>query len=85
MARKLVMVALNEQRKRIGQTHHNARVSDIVVNRIRELHEDYLMSYGRIAKLLCLSRHYVAKVCRYERRAQIPHDWKRGFIDDRQD
>lgn len=85
MNRKIAMVAVNEHRRRIGQTHHNARVSDIVVNRIRELHEDYLLSYGKIAKLLCLSRHYVAKVCRYERRAQTAHDWKRGLIHDRED
>jgi AraC-like DNA-binding protein len=82
--RRSVLVALNESRRRIGETHHNARIADIVVNRIRELHEEYLLSYGAIAAMLSLSRHYVAKVCRYERRAQVPKEWKRVMYDEQE-
>jgi hypothetical protein len=74
---KTMIVAVNEFGYRIGSSHHNCTVSDEVIDKIRDLHEDESMSYGKIAKLLNLSKNFVAKVCRYERRAQTPDRWKR--------
>jgi transposase len=74
---KTMIVAVNEFGYRIGSPHHNCTVSDEVIDKIRDLHEDDGMSYGKIAKLLDLSKNFVAKVCRYERRAQTPDRWKR--------
>jgi hypothetical protein len=59
-------------------------VSDEVIDKIRDLHEDEEMSYGKIAKLLNLSKNFVAKICRYERRAQTPERWKRVKAYDNQ-
>lgn len=72
-----MLVPVNELGKRIGQHHHNARYSDDFIDRIRALHEDDGIGYRRIAKLLGISRHVVAKICRYERRAQTPERWKK--------
>lgn len=74
---KTMIVAVNELGYRIGSSHHNCTVSDEVIDKIRDLHEDDEMSYSKIAKLLNLSKNFVAKVCRYERRAQTPDRWKR--------
>jgi DNA invertase Pin-like site-specific DNA recombinase len=71
------IVAVNEQGYRIGSSHHNARLSDETIDQIRDMHEDQSYGYRKIAKLLGLSRHVVAKICRYERRAQTPDRWKR--------
>lgn len=75
--RDSTIVAVNEQGYRIGSSHHNARLSDETVDQIRDMHEDMSFGYRKIAKLLGLSRHVVAKICRYERRAQTPDRWKR--------
>jgi DNA invertase Pin-like site-specific DNA recombinase len=74
---KTMIVAVNELGYRIGTSHHNCTVSDEIIDKIRDLHEDDGMSYRKIAKLLGLSKNFVAKVCRYERRAQTPDRWKR--------
>lgn len=70
-------VATNENGNRIGETHHNARLSDATVDRIREMHEDEGLGYKKIAKELGLSRHTVRDICRYTRRAQTAENWKK--------
>lgn len=72
-----MLVPVNELGKRIGQHHHNARISDEMVDKIRELHEDEGLGYRRIAKLLGIKRQTVQKICNYERRAQTPTRWKK--------
>ena len=74
---KTMIVAVNELGYRIGSSHHNCKISDEVIDKIRDLHEEEEKSYRQIAKLLGLSKDFVAKVCRYERRAQTPDRWKR--------
>lgn len=74
-------VAINEDGRRIGSSHHNSRISDETVDLIRELHEDQKMGYRKIAQKLNICRHFVAKICRYERRAQTPAGWKK--VDDK--
>ena len=75
--RRVHFVAVNEQGYRIGASHHNARIPDDVIDKIRDMHEDEGIGYRKIAKALGLSKNFVAKVCRYERRAQTPDRWKR--------
>lgn len=78
MARRIV-VAVNEFGKRIGETHHNARISDATVDLIRERHEDLGHSYRRIAMELNIAFTTVRKICAYQRRAQTPVRWKRIY------
>lgn len=75
--RKVVIIAVNEQGYRIGPSHHNARIPQEVVDKMRDLHEDELIGYRRLAKMFNLSRSVVQKICTYERRAQTPDRWKR--------
>lgn len=74
---RVVVVAYNELGHRVGETHHNARISDAIVDRIRELHEDEGYGYLAICKELNISLTAVRKICTYERRAQTPVRWKR--------
>jgi DNA invertase Pin-like site-specific DNA recombinase len=73
-----VRVAVNEDGRRIGATHHNARIPDAVVARIRDLHEAHGYGYRRLAKMFNLNRSTVQKICNYERRGQIPAGWKKA-------
>jgi DNA invertase Pin-like site-specific DNA recombinase len=70
------VVAVNENGYRIGSSHHNARIPDDVVDKIRDLHEDEAIGYRRLAKMFNLTRSCVQKICNYERRAQTPDKWK---------
>lgn len=70
-------VAVNDRGRRIGEDHPRATLSDDTVDLIRELHEDEGRSYCYIAMRLKISYHTIKKICRYERRAQIPDKWIR--------
>jgi hypothetical protein len=72
-----IVVAVNEDGRRIGETHHNARIPDVIVDQLRDLHEDFLWPYWRIARDYKLSIPTVKKICTYQRRAQTPERWKR--------
>ena len=72
-----VYVAVNENGRRIGGTHHNSTISDETVNRLRELHEEQGLGYRRLAKMFGLSRAAVQKICKYRLRQQLPSGWRR--------
>ncbi len=74
---KKMIVAVNEQGYRIGSSQHNCRLSDEIVDQIRDMHEDLGIGYRKIAKHLNLKRSTVQKICNYERRAQTPDRWKK--------
>jgi hypothetical protein len=71
------LVATNDRGMRIGQYHQRAKYPDEMVDRARELHEDQGLGYGRIAKLLKVSKSLIRDWCRYSRRAQSYVSWKK--------
>lgn len=71
------LIPVNENGRRIGEGHYRAKLSDEIVDRIRELHEDQGKSYGWIALKLKVSKVYVQMICTYRRRAQTPERFKR--------
>jgi hypothetical protein len=79
--RRVVIFAYNEQGRRIGELHHNARISDEMVDRIREMKEDLGYGYLRICKELNLALTTVRKICTYQRRADTPARYVRRKIE----
>ena len=76
--RKVYMyVPVNEWGATIGEHHWKARLTDKQIDEIRDLHEDHNISYGQLAKQFNTSKEAIAKICRYERRAQTPERWKK--------
>ena len=69
-------VAVNERGRRIGEPHHNALISDSLVDQMRARHEDDGLGYRKIAREFNVALTTVRKICRYERRAQTPERWK---------
>lgn len=70
-------VAVNDAGLRIGEGHHCAVLTDSEVDLMREMHENDGLSYKELAEKFEVSKWCVGKICRYERRAQTPADWKR--------
>jgi len=79
---KRLILSLNEYGYRIGMSHHNAKISDEMVDQIRSLHEEGGIGYRRIAKMFKLTKSSVQKICNYERRAQTPMGYKTIRTDD---
>ncbi len=71
------LAAYGENGRRVGESHHNATIPEATVKEIRDLHEELGWGYRRIAKHLGLRWTTVAKICRYQRRASLPAEWKR--------
>lgn len=77
-----MFVAVNEFGFRIGQYHPNAKLSDEKIDQIRDMREEKNMRYTDIASIVGLSKSAIAKICRYERRAQTPERWKKVEVKD---
>jgi len=67
-----VYIGVSAKGARVGECHQCSKISDATVDLIREMHEDRGRSYAVIARVLKISIHTVAKICRYERRANTP-------------
>ena len=76
-----VVIAVNERGYRVGETHQNAKISDLMVDQIRDRHEDEKCGYIQLSAEFGLALTTVRKICTYERRAQTPYAWKRVRID----
>lgn len=72
-----MLVAVNEYGFRIGEDHPNSKLTNEQIDAIRDLREFQNMRYTDIAKLFGLSKGAIAKICRYERRAQTIERWKK--------
>lgn len=70
-----VLVAVNSEGKRVGETHHRAKLSDEEVMTILELRE-YGLTYAAIAEKwddgVRISKSHVRNICKGIYRAQIP-------------
>tara|TARA_B100001057_G_scaffold448859_1_gene489551 strand:- start:1 stop:267 length:267 start_codon:yes stop_codon:yes gene_type:complete len=75
---KLKVIGVNQKGYRIGSDHHNhnPKITDVVVDALRDLHEDKGIGYSTLAKIFNLNKHTIAKICRYERRADYPDRFK---------
>jgi len=71
-----VTVAVNELGRRIGESHHNAVISDALVDEMRARHEDDGLGYRKISREFKVALTTVRKICTYERRAQTAERWK---------
>lgn len=69
-------VGLNDAGHRVGETHHRATCSDALVNKLRDMHENYGYGYRRLARQFNLPFKTVMKWLSYERRAQTPVEWR---------
>lgn len=70
------VIAVNDEGRRIGQSHHRAKLSDAEVDLMRELHEDYGFGYRRLAAKFECGVTTVRHIVTYAKRAQTPMRFK---------
>ncbi len=68
-------ITVNEAGLRIGEDHPGAKLTNAEVEAIRQLHESGL-SYAALAEKFDVSKWTIGRICRYERRNQIPYRTK---------
>lgn len=75
------LVGFNEKGSRVGETHHRARLTDHDVDLIRDLREEYGLTYQEIADKFEISKSTVRDIVKCRRRWQRPETWKRVPVD----
>ena len=80
MQKIIRLVAINDRGMRVGESHHNAHLTDKEVDQIRDLNEYAAWHYSAIARAYGVSKSCVAEICRYEKRNQTVFDWKKVRI-----
>lgn len=75
--RVVIFVAVNENGRRIGDSHHNSKISNKTVDEIRDAHEDLGLSYDKLAKLFNLNKSHIQKICEYSCRAQTVANFRK--------
>ena len=68
------IVGVNDSRKRVGDTHHNAKLSDDEVELLLSLHGEG-WGYRRLAAKFEISKRTVRGYCSGKRRAQVATDF----------
>lgn len=71
-ATKIDYVGVNAEGRRVGESHPNAKLSDLQVETIRQLREDYRVPYRLICDLAGIPKSTVEDVCLYTTRGQMP-------------
>lgn len=73
----IVLVAVNENGVRIGESHPRVRLTDGEVELIRLLHEDEHepVGYRRLAAIFEVSKRTIRDICAYRRRAETVAAW----------
>ena len=64
---------------RVGEDHpnHNPQITQLLVDTLRMLHEDYGIGYGCLSIMFGgMSRGYIAQICRYEKRTSYATRYK---------
>lgn len=74
---KPIWVAVNEQGRRIGASHPNAKLTNDQVDEIRDRHEEKGETALALAREFGVSRGCIRKILDYSHRAQTPAGWKK--------
>ena len=61
---------LNENGHPIGESHHNAKLSDQQVERMRDMHETLGLSVCHVARVMNIPRRTARDILGYKSRAQ---------------
>lgn len=73
-------IAVNEQGRRVGDSHHNAKLTDHEVELLRQLHREKAMGYKKLAAKFECSVALAAKICQGRRRGQVVAQWRRVYV-----
>lgn len=72
------MLAVNELGIRVGEDHQRAKLTNLEVDRLLELHEEHGIGYKRLANIFAIGIRTARDICAYTKRAQHATDFVRG-------
>jgi hypothetical protein len=72
----MATIAINELGRRIGEDHHNAKLTDNEVELMRELHAEKAMGYRKLAQKFEVAACTVRNIVKYKTRSQMPSEWR---------
>lgn len=75
------IIGVNEKGRPVGESHHNAKLTDADCDLIRELHDDGI-SYRKLAEKFEVPRSTVVAIVKCRRRAQYAVRWRPGVRDE---
>ena len=70
------LIAIGERGGRVGEDNGRAKLTDGEVELIRSLHADHGLTYPTLADKFDVSVSLIGKICRYQRRAEVPTAWR---------
>lgn len=68
-------IALNETGRRVGDSHHNAKLTNAEVDLLLSLHDEGL-GYRRLSAKFEISKSLARNICKGRARCQTPSAWK---------
>ena len=68
-------VAVNEISRRVGNSHHNAKLTNAEVDMLLEMHDQGL-GYRKLSAMFEVSKSLVRDICKGKSRCQIPTSWR---------
>jgi len=73
------MIGVNEQGRRVGDSHHNAKLSDGDVELLQALHGEG-WGYRRLAAKFEVSKSLVRDIVKGRARCQVASAWRRVAV-----
>jgi AraC-like DNA-binding protein len=77
-------IAVNALGRRVGDSHHHARLTNDEVDRLLDLHEQEGWGYKRLAAVFDISRSAARNICKGRSRCQVAVQWRRVVLGDNQ-
>lgn len=72
-------IAVNERGLRVGEDHHNAKLTDHEVELLLTLHDDGV-GYKRLGEIFGISKSGARMICKGRRRCQTPAKFKSAEV-----
>lgn len=76
------IVAVNDIGRRVGDSHHNAKLTDNDVELLRAMHREG-WGYRRLAAKFEVSKSHARYIIKGRWRGQVATDWRRAAFDSR--
>jgi hypothetical protein len=74
-------IAVNALGRRVGDSHHNARLTDGEVYSLQTLHEEG-WGYRKLSTMFEISKSQVRNICKGRARCQVATGWRKVYIRD---
>jgi hypothetical protein len=74
-------IAVNAKGRRVGDSHHNARITDEDVDALMGLRDEG-WGYRTLAAKFEISKRHVRDIVSGRRRNQVPTAWRKVFVKD---